>query len=44
MKCEKKQLRRHLENFSYEKYLEYQSVWMKTGRSVWYICGNYPYE
>ena len=44
LKSEKKQLRKSLENFSYEMYQEYSKEWMVSGRSVWYICGNYPHD
>jgi secreted Zn-dependent insulinase-like peptidase len=38
---EKKHLRSHLEKFSHENFTEYLKDWLKTGRSLWYICGNY---
>lgn len=44
LKTEKKQLRKSLENFTYEMYQEYSKEWMISGRSVWYICGNYSYD
>jgi hypothetical protein len=44
LKSEKKQLRKSLESFTYEMYSEYAKEWMVSGRSVWYICGNYPHD
>lgn len=41
---EKKHLRRHLEKFTYENFTESHKDWLKTGRSLWYICGNYSDE
>lgn len=44
LKSEKKQLRKSLENFTYEMYQEYLKDWMVTGRSVWYVSGNYAHD
>ena len=37
---EKKQLRSHLENFSYSKFQDYLKEWFKHSRFLWYINGN----
>lgn len=44
LKFEKKHLRTHLEKFSHQDFTEYLKEWLKTGRSLWYICGNYSDE
>ena len=41
---EKKQLRHHLESFNFDKFQEYLADWLKAGRYVWYVCGNFGQE
>lgn len=41
---EKKQLTEHLESFTYDQFKKYLKDWLKTGRSVWYVSGNYDNE
>lgn len=44
LKFEKKHLRTHLEKFTFDSFNQYLTNWLKTGRSVWYICGNYSHD
>jgi insulysin len=44
VEMEKKQLRSHLENFSYSLFQEYLKDWFKNGRYLWYIGGNISEE
>ena len=44
LKLEKKHLRSHLEKFGYDGFTGYIKDWLKTGRSVWYITGNYDHD
>ena len=37
---EKWTLREHLQDFTYEKFQEYNANWLKQGRCMWYITGN----
>lgn len=41
---EKKDLRVHLEAFTYEDFQTLHKDWLKQGRSVWYISGNISAE
>lgn len=39
-----KQLRQHLETFTYEQFQEYLKDWLKNGLYVWYVTGNFSRE
>jgi insulysin len=41
LSMEKKQLIKHLETFTFDGFKTYLKDWLKTGRSVWFITGNY---
>lgn len=41
---EKKILRAILETYTYENFMDHLKNWLKKGRYVWYICGNYHHE
>ena len=33
-----------LAQLDYAKFKEYQQNWMKTGKTVWFVCGNYGHD
>jgi secreted Zn-dependent insulinase-like peptidase len=37
-------LRNILEGYTYEDFMKQLSGWLKKGRYVWFICGNYHHE
>jgi secreted Zn-dependent insulinase-like peptidase len=44
LKFEQKHLRAHLEKFTIENFNQLHKDWLKSGRCVWYICGNISSE
>lgn len=44
LSLQKKQLIPHLEAFTYDQFTESLKEWLKSGRSVWYVGGNYGHD
>ena len=44
LSLEQRQMRKHLENYTFEDFQQQHRDWLMSGRYVWYVTGNYGHE